>query len=56
VPRTQLRYTSLIGLHVPPPPAIGSIAIRKNLAAQLEAVAREVARRSTLAVNASGRR
>jgi hypothetical protein len=45
VPRTQLRYTSLIGLHLPPPPGIGSVAIRQNLAVQLEAVAREVARR-----------
>jgi len=43
--RTQLRYTALIGLRLPPPPAIGSVAIRQNLAAQLEAVAREVARR-----------
>ncbi len=44
-PRTQLRYTSLIALHLPPPPAIGSIAIRQNLVAQLQAVAQEVARR-----------
>ena len=43
--RTQLRYTALIGLRLPPP-AIGSVAIRQNLAAQLEAVASEVARRS----------
>jgi Polyketide cyclase / dehydrase and lipid transport len=46
-PRTQLRYTALIGLRLPPPPAIGSLAVRQNLAAQLEAVAQEVARRST---------
>ena len=55
-PRTQLRYTSLIGLRLPPPPAIGSVAIRQNLAAQLEAVAREVARRSSPATPASGSR
>ncbi len=45
-PRTQLRYTAVIGLRVPPPPAIGSVAVRQNLSAQLEAVAHEVARRS----------
>lgn len=45
-PRVQLRYTALIGLFLPPPPAIGSFAVRKNLAAQLEAVAAEVTRRS----------
>jgi hypothetical protein len=45
-PRTQLRYTALIGLRLPPPPAVGSVAVRQNLSAQLEAVAREVARRS----------
>jgi len=45
-PRTQLRYTALIGLRLPPPPAIGNLAVRQNLAAQLEAVAQEVARRS----------
>ena len=44
-PRTQLRYTALIGLRLPPPPAIGSVAVRQNLSAQLEAVVREVARR-----------
>ena len=48
-PRVQLRYTALIGLYLPPPPAIGSIAVRQNLAAQLEAVAAEVARRSAAA-------
>ena len=46
MPRTQLRYTAQIGLRLPPPPAIGSVAVRQNLAAQLEAVAREVDRRS----------
>jgi len=47
-PRTQLRYTALIGLCLPPPPAIGSLAVRQNLAAQLEAVAQEVARRTSV--------
>ncbi|MEO8133824.1 MAG: SRPBCC family protein [Betaproteobacteria bacterium] len=45
-PRVQLRYTALIGLRLPPPPAIGSMAVRQNLAAQLEAVAAEIGRRS----------
>ncbi len=45
-PRTQLRYTAVIGLRLPPPPAIGSVAVRQNLTAQLKAVAQEVARRS----------
>ena len=45
-PRTQLRYTAVIGLRLPPPPAVGSVAVRQNLSAQLDAVAREVARRS----------
>lgn len=54
--RTQLRYTALIGLRLPPPPAVGSVAVRQNLAAQLEAVAREVARRSGRAVPTSGGR
>lgn len=45
-PRVQLRYTAVIGLLLPPPPAIGSVAVRQNLAAQLETVADEVARRS----------
>jgi hypothetical protein len=44
-PRTQLRYTAVIGLRLLPPPAIGSVAVRQNLSAQLEAVAREIARR-----------
>jgi hypothetical protein len=42
-----LRYTALIGLRLPPPPAVGSIAVRQNLAAQLQAVAKEVARRGS---------
>jgi hypothetical protein len=45
-PATTLRYTAVIGLHLPPPPAIGNVAIRQNLSAQLQAVAAEVARRS----------
>jgi hypothetical protein len=52
--RTQLRYTALIGLRLPPPPAVGSMAVRQNLTAQLEAVAREVVRRSGRAVPTSG--
>ena len=44
-PQTQLRYSAVIGLHLPPPPAVGSIAVRQNLAAQLQAIAKEVARR-----------
>jgi len=46
-PRVQLRYTAQIGLRLPPPPSIGSMAVRQNLAAQLEAVAEEIARRVT---------
>jgi Polyketide cyclase / dehydrase and lipid transport len=45
-PRTLLRYTAVIGLRLPPPPVVGSMAVRQNLSAQLEAVAQEVARRS----------
>jgi hypothetical protein len=45
-PRVALRYTALIVLRLPPPPGVGSVAVRQNLAAQLEAVAREVRRRS----------
>jgi hypothetical protein len=44
-PRVELRYTALIALRVTPPPAVGSVAVRQNLAAQLAAVAQEVARR-----------
>lgn len=43
--RTALRYTAVIELALPPPPAIGHFAVRQNLAAQLEAVAAEAARR-----------
>ena len=45
-PRVELRYTALIVLRLPPPPAVGSLAVRQNLAAQLEAVAQEVVRRA----------
>lgn len=51
--RTRLRYTAVIGLRLPPPPAVGSLAVRQNLGAQLEAIAREVARRSGRATPAS---
>jgi hypothetical protein len=44
--RTQLRYSAVIGLRLPPPPAVGTLAVRQNLAAQLEALAAEIARRS----------
>lgn len=44
--RTHLTYTARMVLRVPPPPGIGSVAIRQNLTAQLQAVAREVARRT----------
>jgi len=54
--RTQLRYTALIGLRLPPPPAVGSMAVRQNLAAQLDAVAQEVARRSHRAAGTEGGR
>ncbi len=54
--RTKLRYTALIGLLLPPPPAIGSVAVRQNLAAQLEAVADEVARRCGRDAAAAARR
>lgn len=42
----ELHYTALIALRLPPPPGIGNVAVRQNLAAQLEAVAAEVARRA----------
>lgn len=44
--RVRLRYTALIGLHLPPPPGVGSFAVRHNLEAQLRAVVAEVAQRS----------
>jgi ribosome-associated toxin RatA of RatAB toxin-antitoxin module len=45
-PQTQLRYAAVIGLRLPPPPAVGSIAVRQNLVTQLQAIAKEVARLS----------
>jgi hypothetical protein len=45
-PQTQLRYTAVIGIRLLPPPAVGSIAVHHNLAVQLQAIAKEVARRS----------
>ena len=51
--RVQLRYNAVIGLKIPPPPAVGSVAVRHNLAAQLEAVAGEIARRSARARGSS---
>jgi hypothetical protein len=45
-PRVLLHYTATIGLKLPPPPAIGHVAVRQNLAVQLEALAEEVARRA----------
>jgi hypothetical protein len=45
-PRVALRYTAVIGLSLPPPPAVGSVAVRQNLSTQLKAVATEVARRA----------
>lgn len=41
----ELRYRALIELHLPPPPAVGSLAVKKNLADQLQAVRDEVMRR-----------
>jgi hypothetical protein len=55
-PRTQLRYTAQIGLRLPPPPAIGTVAVRQNLTTQLEAVAAEIARRSSSAAPTARRR
>ena len=55
-PRTQLRYTAQIGLRLPPPPAIGSVAVRQNLTAQLEAVVQEVALRGGRAAPTSSAR
>ena len=54
-PRTRLRYTSQIGLRLPPPPTIASVAMRQNLAAQLQAVAQEVARRGRRTAPTSSR-
>ena len=43
--RVRLLYSAVIGLRLPPPPAIGSVAVRQNLEAQLRAVAAEIALR-----------
>ena len=45
-PSVALRYTAVIELHLPPPPAVGNLAVQKNLADQLRAVRQEVLRRS----------
>jgi hypothetical protein len=55
-PRVQLRYTAVIELRMAPPPAIGNVAVRQNLTAQLEAVAGEIARRSVPARSGVRRR
>ncbi|MCA3217974.1 MAG: hypothetical protein ING59_05325 [Burkholderiales bacterium] len=44
--RVELHYTAKIVLRVPPPPAIGSAAVRQNLLAQLRAIEGEVGRRA----------
>jgi Polyketide cyclase / dehydrase and lipid transport len=41
-----LRYSALIVSRLPPPPAIGSAAVRQNLETQLRAVVRESERRA----------
>lgn len=41
-----LRYTALIVSRLPPPPAIGSAAVRQNLETQLRAVVQESERRA----------
>lgn len=42
----QLRYTSIMVSRYPPPPGIGSMAVRRNLEAQLRAVVQECERRT----------
>lgn len=42
----QLRYTSLMVSRFPPPPGIGSLAVRQNLETQLRAVVAECERRA----------
>ncbi len=44
--RVNLYYSALIVARLPPPPGIGSVAIRQNLEAQLRAVVRESERRA----------
>lgn len=53
--RTRLHYTARIGLRLPPPPAIGGVAVRQNLEAQLRAVAAEVHRRQAVAASSRTR-
>jgi len=55
-PRVQLRYSAVIGLRLPPPPTIGSMAVRQNLTAQLEAVVAEIARRYARSGSSSRRK
>jgi len=43
-----LRYTSTMVSRYPPPPGIGSLAVRQNLEAQLRAVVAECERRAAL--------
>jgi Polyketide cyclase / dehydrase and lipid transport len=42
----NLRYSALIVARLPPPPGIGSLAVRQNLETQLRAVVRESERRA----------
>jgi hypothetical protein len=42
----ELRYTSVMVSRYPPPPGIGSLAVRRNLETQLNAVVRECERRA----------
>jgi len=42
---TRLHYSAVIGLRLPPPPAVGHLAVRQNLTDQLRAVAAEIGRR-----------
>lgn len=46
---TELRYTASITSRLPPPPGIGTAAVRANLLEQLQAVAGEIARRRAAA-------
>lgn len=44
--RVELHYTATIVLRVPPPPAVGSAAVKQNLLTQLRAIEGEVGRRA----------
>jgi phage baseplate assembly protein W len=48
-PRVELHYTAKIVLRLPPPPAVGSAAVKQNLFAQLRAIEGEVGRRAAAA-------